>query len=104
MATSAELSFVEQVCLPFLRNSQNPDGGWGFHPGSQSRVEPTCWAVGSLSGLIHLGFAIDKESIERGLRSLRKAQLHDGSWPATLGDQTGSWVTSLACCVLRTDA
>src|SRR4029077_14081273 len=26
------------------------------------------------------------------------------SWPAMPGEKTGSWVTSLACCVLRTDA
>lgn len=103
MRTDAEISFVEQVCLPFLRSAQNPDGGWGFHPRSQSRVESTCWAVGSLSVMARVGVATDAENIGRGLRFLRATQLPDGSWPAAHGETTGSWVTSLACCVLRVD-
>jgi len=34
--------FAENICAPLLRDAQNPDGGWGFHPGANSRVEPTC--------------------------------------------------------------
>jgi hypothetical protein len=32
-------------CLSALGASQNPDGGWPFLSGGQSRVEPTCWAA-----------------------------------------------------------
>ncbi len=49
MEADREKPFVEEVCLPFLRNAQNRDGGWGFHPQSESRVEPTCWALQALS-------------------------------------------------------
>jgi hypothetical protein len=31
--------------LSFLKTLQNSDGGWGFHAGEPSRVEPTCWAL-----------------------------------------------------------
>lgn len=27
-----------------LRATVNPDGGWGYYPGTASRLEPTCWA------------------------------------------------------------
>jgi hypothetical protein len=29
----------------FLASSRNPDGGWPYHPGKASRLEPTCWAL-----------------------------------------------------------
>ena len=35
------MTFSEEICLPYLRAAQNPDGGWGFRSGSQSRIEPT---------------------------------------------------------------
>jgi hypothetical protein len=102
MHTEAEL--LEQICLPSLRDAQNSDGGWGFHPESQSRVESTCWVVGALAGAAEFAEPADKERVDRGFRFLRSAQLPDGSWPAVSGDATGSWVTSLACCVLRLDS
>lgn len=32
-----------------LREQVNPDGGWGYTPGSRSRVEPTSWALVALA-------------------------------------------------------
>ncbi|MGC1967912.1 MAG: prenyltransferase/squalene oxidase repeat-containing protein, partial [Candidatus Acidiferrales bacterium] len=94
--------FVSDFCLPFLRNSQNADGGWGFHPGSESRTEPTCWAVLALQAS---GDASNSAGIrDRGFQFLRAAQLADGSWAASPEVTTGSWVTSLACWVLSVDA
>jgi Prenyltransferase and squalene oxidase repeat len=105
MKTDAETAFVERVCLPFLRNAQNQDGSWGFHPASQSRVEPTSWALSALSRQSSLGIdAADNERVARGLLFLRTAQLANGSWPSTPGEKSGTWVTSLACCVLRAEA
>lgn len=43
----------------FLLAGRNPDGGWGYSPGKASRLEPTCWAVLALQGLV-------PESILRG--------------------------------------
>ena len=97
MEARPETSFAEEVCLPFLRNAQNKDGGWGFHPKSESRVEPTCWALQAL------GESSDREAQDgraRGLQFLRAAQLVDGSWPSTPEQKSGCWVTALSCWVL----
>jgi Squalene-hopene cyclase C-terminal domain len=98
MEAAAEHSFAKLFCLPFLLNAQNKDGGWGFHPGSQSRVEPTCWAL-----MAQMNSANDAsgEAVARGLAFLHTAQLPDGSWPSTPEEKTGCWVTSLACWVLN---
>src|ERR1700734_598111 len=99
---SSDSLFAANFCLPFLRNAQNADGGWGFHPESQSRVEPTCWAILALQALDTP--PISAEILDRGFQFLRAAQLADGSWPASPEVTTGCWVTSLACWVLATDA
>ena len=101
MEADREKPFVEEVCLPFLRNAQNRDGGWGFHPQSESRVEPTCWALQALSESSNREA---EASVVRGLQFLRAAQLGDGSWPSTPEEKTGCWVTSLGCWVLLTAA
>src|SRR5208282_886365 len=97
MEADLEASFAQSVCLPFLRNAQNADGGWGFHPASQSRAEPTCWA---LLALINSSGSEPSETVARGFRFLHASQLPDGSWPSTPEEKTGCWVTSLACWVL----
>src|SRR3954469_19209532 len=28
-----------------LLAGRNPDGGWAYYAGKQSRIEPTCWAM-----------------------------------------------------------
>jgi hypothetical protein len=101
MEADREASFAQSVCLPFLRNAQNADGGWGFHPGSQSRAEPTCWA---LLALINSTDDEASEVVARGFRFLHAAQLPDGSWPSTPEEKTGCWVTSLACWVLESES
>jgi hypothetical protein len=86
---------VENICLPFLLDAQNEDGGWGFHLGSRSRAEPTAWALLSL-----LEYAFEQaheEAASRAFRFLAAAQLPDGSWPSSPELPEGSWVTSLAC-------
>ena len=102
-----ENSFSEKVYVPLLRNAQNSDGGWGFHPGSQSRVEPTCWAVKALASrgaAAQAPDSADSSAIVRGLDFLLAAQLADGSWPSTPEEKTGCWVTSLVCWVLASTA
>ena len=99
---SKKSAFATSSCLPFIRNAQNPDGGWGFQPALQSRVEPTCWAILALRNPANTA-AFD-ESVTRGLQFLRNAQLADGSWAASAELRTGCWVTSVACWVLSGDA
>src|SRR5215472_2700764 len=96
MKSETELHFVESVCLPLLRRAQNQDGGWGFLPGSESRVEPTCWALQALL----LSTEPRTPEVSRAFQFLYVAQLQDGSWPSVAGDKTGSWVTALACWLL----
>jgi hypothetical protein len=99
---SGDSLFVENFCLPFLRNAQNADGGWGFHPESQSCVEPTCWAILALQSAGNLPRSA--EIVDRGFQFLRATQRADGSWSASSEITTGCWVTSLACWVLAGDA
>jgi hypothetical protein len=96
MAPLTEASFAGAVCLPFLRAAQNQDGGWGFHHATQSRVEATCWA---LMALAEASPSCETER-QAGYRFLRAAQLSDGSWPPSAEQDTGCWVTSIACWAL----
>jgi Prenyltransferase and squalene oxidase repeat len=101
MKDASDTSFVQRVCLPLLASSQNQDGGWGFHPASESRVEPTCWALLALSSSSSLQGIEEIKAL--AIRFLRSAQLRDGSWPAMRDERTGCWVTSLACWTLSFD-
>jgi Prenyltransferase and squalene oxidase repeat len=96
--TPAGASFLAGVCLPFLKSAQNADGGWGFRPCSESRVEPTSWALLALAEL-----EVPAETLAAGFRFLRSTQLPDGSWAASPGQTVGCWATSLACWALTRD-
>ena len=85
--------------MRFLREVQNPDGGWGYRPANRSAVEPTCWALLALAGT-HEGTGLERAA-SRGRDWLLATQLPDGSWPAFPGQQEGCWVTPLACLALR---
>jgi hypothetical protein len=83
--------FVEEVCLPFLREGQDADGGWGYRPGSSSAVEPTAWSLLALAGRQEAG-----EAVEHGRNWLAGAQREDGCWPTRPQTGPGNWVTALA--------
>ena len=91
---------VQHFCVPFLVAAQNQDGGWGFETKSESRVEPTCWAIRSL---LNSGTSVSEQCLSSAYNYLLRAQLKDGSWPAMPQADTGSWVTSLACSVLSVE-
>jgi len=101
--TASELcgKTLRSECFSLLRELQNADGGWAFHNGEQSRVEPTCWALRAL--FASEPYAND-QVFRKAARFLQTSQLEDGSWPATSQMSTGSWVTSLVCSVLSGDA
>jgi hypothetical protein len=94
----AQSNFVNTVCLPFLQAAQNEDGGWGFRPRSQSRVEPTSWVLLALTGRESA-----TEMLRAGFRFLRATQLPDGSWPSAPTQNVGCWATSLAAWALLSD-
>jgi len=75
--------------LDFLERSQNPDGAWGYAPGRQTWLEPTCYALLALYPRQGRVFA-------RGWDRMRGAQLPSGAWPAAPGMPEGHWVTALA--------
>lgn len=93
------LATFHSECLSLLGSLQNADGGWGFHSGEQSRVEPTSWALRALSD--HRG-EVDT-NIRKAAEYLHSTQLPDGSWPAAAGMNSGTWVTSLTCAALVVD-
>ena len=99
MDPESDKSLAARICLPFLRTAQNSDGGWGFHRSAASRAESTCWALFALMESSQQSTE-DRAIFERGRVFLASSQLADGSWPATSGDTTGSWVTSLCCWTL----
>lgn len=85
---------VDRAYLARLRSLQNMDGGWGFSAGSESRIEPTSWALIALQQ--SSSSSGPDEPLNRGLRFLTAAQLQDGSWASAPGQLEGCWVTSLA--------
>jgi len=98
MPPPTECGLVSDVCLRFLQSAQITDGGWGFHPGSPSRVEATCW---TLQAFRQLG--VHPEAQQEGFRFLRATQLPDGSWPFHATQNAGCWTTSLASWALLPD-
>jgi hypothetical protein len=98
MGATSESPYIQRVCVPLLEWAQSEDGGWGFRPRSQSRVEPTCWALFAL--LNSSSSPKTEKIIAGGFQFLHSAQLPNGSWPSWPGDEAGSWVTALACWVL----
>lgn len=91
---NAEDAFREEICLPFLFEAQNSDGGWGYRPNQRSAVEPTSWALLELASLSDS--STYREAAGRGIAWLLAAQLPDGSWPAYPDQKEGCWTTALA--------
>jgi hypothetical protein len=83
--------------LDFLRNCQNPDGGWGYFPDKQSWLEPTAYAMLALQGTPG-----SDASVERAWQLVRSWQLPDGSVRPSGAVQEGTWVTSLAATLAST--
>lgn len=96
---SPAASWGEKFCFPFLLESRNPDGGWGYRPGAQSSVEPTCWALLALPGVPAPNEI--RDAAQKGIDWLCATQLADGSWPAFPAQEQGCWVTSLGCLALH---
>lgn len=76
-----------------LRHRELPQGGWSFGNFLQADVEPTCLAM--------LALAAESPDIpDRSMRHLLSLQRREGSWPAFVGDQEGSWTTALTALTL----
>ena len=77
--------------LKFLREAQNPDGGWGYFPGKQSWFEATTYAMLALHETPG-----SEASLERAWKLLRSWQTPDGSSRPNGQVQGGTWVTAQA--------
>ena len=66
-----------QLAVKILEDVQNPDGGWGFEPGSDSNASATGLA---LAALIRKGYRIDRSSVYKALEFLIETQQSDGTW------------------------
>jgi energy-coupling factor transport system substrate-specific component len=75
----------------WLREVQNGDGGWGFHPGAQSESDSTGAALQALAAAGPRGRALD-----RGAAYLRRSQRQDGGWPLAFGGPTNAQSTAWA--------
>ncbi len=75
--------------LEFLRNQQNPDGGWGYAPGRGSATEPSFYA------LLATWREKDAEWWQRGWREMRSWQRTDGAWQAGPAVSEPHWTTAL---------
>jgi hypothetical protein len=77
----------------FLRANQNQDGGWGYFPGRESRVEPTCYALRALG---------PKEAAFRpGVKFLVSCQDATGGLTPAVNIPGATWVTQLAFPLLK---
>jgi hypothetical protein len=90
---------TEAASKEYLHARQNPDGGWGYHPGAPGSVEATSWALQVLCSLGEPAAPV--EPCERAARWLLAAQLPSGAWPAFPGQRQGCWTTSLAAWALH---
>ncbi|MBL8173281.1 MAG: terpene cyclase/mutase family protein [Bryobacterales bacterium] len=81
---------VHQARLSRLRARQNHDGGWGYFPGKQSRLEPTCYALLALYGDRPSG-----DAWMRGWSLIRSWQQEDGGYRPGAEIQVSSWATAL---------
>jgi len=77
--------------LDFLRQSQNPDGGWGYFPGKQSWFEPTTYAMLALHGTPD-----SRPQLDRAWSLLRAWQCSDASFRPCGRVTDGTWVTAHA--------
>jgi hypothetical protein len=71
----------------FLLANQNADGGWGYFPGRQSRVEPTVYALRALG--------LEKEPGAKSFRFLASCQQPDGGFAPAADIPGSTWVTAL---------
>jgi hypothetical protein len=80
-----------------LRQTQNPDGGWGAIAGKQSNTESTALGLLALRSLDDLR---ENSVLEKAEQWLANTQNPDGSWSYGAGSKAPSWSTALAVIAL----
>jgi uncharacterized protein (DUF362 family) len=79
---------------PYLQNLAglaHPQGGWGYSPGQEPQVEPTCLALLAL----HLEGERFRAVIDQGRQALTRCAGPDGSYRVSRGREEAVWPTAL---------
>ncbi|MFI9764995.1 prenyltransferase/squalene oxidase repeat-containing protein [Streptomyces sp. NPDC051963] len=79
---SARIAHATLASTRYLAKTQNPDGGWGYHPGKDSDVVSTAHA------LTVIAYTGDRHALRRGLHYLLAHQNADGGY-TSVPDQFG---------------
>ncbi len=77
--------------LDLLHSAQQPNGGFPYHLGENSRPDTTAWAIMALSA-----YAFDHETCNRGRAYLASQQTNDGRVSISSSHPQASWPTPLA--------
>jgi len=48
-SSTSDLPRLRTELSAAVQRARNADGGWAYHPGKRSRIEPTCWALLALA-------------------------------------------------------
>lgn len=73
-----------------LKQTQNPDGGWGYFDGKRSWLEPTAYS------LLALHEEVGTPVWENGWNLLRGWQREDGAWRPSAQVEDAHWSTAMA--------
>ena len=79
------------VVLDRLADLAAPGSGWGYQPGQEAHLEPTCLAVLALSA----GGSRHQAAVEAGWRAVEANARPDGSYRLTRGRPQAAWPTAL---------
>ena len=85
MATDWENSLLDR-----LKAAAQPDGGWGYSPGTAPCAEPTALACLALSAR-----GMEMDAAPQGLSLLARLQRPDGGIPVALNIESPCWSTGL---------
>ncbi|WP_416968189.1 prenyltransferase/squalene oxidase repeat-containing protein [Streptomyces sp. 4F14] len=81
-AQNSRIAHATSASTSYLARTQNPDGGWGCHPGKDSDVVSTAHALPVIA------HTRDRDTLGRGLRYLLAHQSADGGY-TSVPDQVG---------------
>ena len=75
--------------VKLIVDSQNPEGGWRYHPESRDAdVSVTICQIMALRAARNAGFAVPKATVDRCTEYVKKCQNSDGGFPLTRGGQS----------------
>lgn len=81
MSPRPEVRAKLEKAIGLIVDSQNDEGGWRYHPGSdEADISVTVCQVMTLRAARNAGLAVPKETIDRAVEYIRQCQLPDGGF------------------------